>query len=131
MREHTFTVGMDYPGNAISKNHLWKGGNRRWGMNDEAKRWKRDLAESVRMVLLTDGITSPCPPVTVRLEARFVDAGNAVDLHNIIEICADAVQEGTGINDRHFAVDVQPPSYDPRQLPCIWVIVTVSHEGGE
>lgn len=129
MREHTFTIGMDYPGMSLSKNHLWKGGNRRYGMNDEAKQWKSDLANSVRMVLFIDGILSPGPPVSVQISARFLDANHAVDLHNLAELVNDAVEEGTGINDRHFAFSTLQPAYDAHQLPAVWVTVSVSYEG--
>ncbi|MEO8286539.1 MAG: hypothetical protein ABI670_08900 [Chloroflexota bacterium] len=59
MGNFTFTIGMDYPGWAISKNGLWKGGNKRWGMNDEAKRWKLNLAEGVQIpqIMVTVTVT--------------------------------------------------------------------------
>ena len=91
---------------------------------------EHDLADSVRMLLLLDGITSPCPPVSVQISARFLDANHAVDLVQLVELVNDAVEEGTGINDRHFAFSTLQPAYDAHQLPAVWVAVTVSHEEG-
>lgn len=129
MGQHTFAIPMDYPGWEISKNGLWNGGNRRWGMNKEAKRWKCDLAEAVKLDLLSQGILEPQPPVHVEVGARFVDRGMALDLHNLSELVCDAVQEGTGIDDKHFTFSTVAPVFSNRELPEIRVKVTVNMEG--
>lgn len=123
MSLHTFTISMDYPGACISKNHLWNGGNRRFGMNKEAKRWKGDLADSVRADLQLNHIT-PQAPVHVEVSARFYDRSMALDLHNLSEIVCDAVQEGTGIDDKHFTFATVEPEF-AQAMPEIRVKVTV------
>ena len=123
-------VGMDYPGQQISKNHLWRGGSRRYGMNDVAKSWRRTLADSIQNALLAQfgaAASNIKPPVTVRVAGRFVDRKNAVDLHNLGELVCDAVQEGTGINDKHFKLETGTVTYGVA-VPEIIVTVTVSTE---
>jgi hypothetical protein len=123
----TITVNMDYPGWSISKNGLWKGGNRRWGMNDEAKRWKRNLADAVKLSLIATEVFEPKPPVHVEVGGRFFDGNNAPDLHNLLELVMDSVQEGTGINDKHFSSTVTAPVI-VQAMPEIVVKVTVTVE---
>src|SRR4051812_37027459 len=100
---------MDYPGWAISKNGLWKGGNRRWGMNDEAKRWKLGLANAVQLALLAEKVFAPKPPVHVEVGARFYDRSMSLDLHNLAELVCDAIQEGSGVDDKHYTFATTAP----------------------
>jgi hypothetical protein len=130
-RELSVMVGMDYPGKEISKNYLWRNGNRRHGMNPTAKKWKRVLADSVTSALLAQFGTAAHnikPPVTVRISGSFTDRNHAVDLHNLGELVCDAVQEGTGIDDKHFKLETGTVTYRVR-VPEIVVTVTVSTDG--
>jgi hypothetical protein len=120
-------IPMNYPGWAISKNGLWNGGNRRWGMNKEAKRWKQNLADSVQLSLLAQHIFHPIPPVHVEVGATFVDRGSALDLHNLAELVCDAVQDGTGVDDKHFTFATSEPVFK-QAMPEIVVLVTVTVE---
>jgi hypothetical protein len=124
MRELSFTISMDYPGWSISKNGLWNGGNRRWGMNKEAKRWKGDLAEAVKLALIEEGVGEPKPPVHVLVTGRFIDRGSAPDLHNLGETICDSVQDGSGIDDKHFTFQTAAPTFE-RAVPEILVTVTL------
>lgn len=125
MAQHTFTIPMNYPGWQISKNGLWNGGNRRWGMNKEARAWKRTLAAQIHTYLVIMGYRHIEPPVHVEVGARFVDKGMALDLHNLSELVCDAVQEGTGIDDKHFTFSTVAPEFCNTALPEICVKVTV------
>lgn len=116
---------MDYPGWAISKNGLWNGGNRRYGMNKEAKRWKANLADSVQLSLLAQRVFHPIPPVHVEVSGTFVDRGSAPDLHNLGELVCDAVQDGSGISDKHFTFATTEPVF-AQAMPEIRVTVTVT-----
>lgn len=128
MTRHTFTIPMNYPGWSISKNGLWRGGNRRWGMNKEAKEWKAGLADSVRSYLVLNGLTDPQPPVHVEVGARFYDRTMALDLHNLAELVCDAVQDGTGIDDKHFTFSTVEPEF-ARMMPEIQVMITINYVG--
>ena len=126
MRTVTFTIPMDYPGWSISKNGLWHGGDRRRGLNPEAKRWREALAESVRMWLLGNGIRAVCPPVHVEVGGRFFDRAHCPDMHNLGELVCDAVQDGTGISDQEFTLTTQRPEFSDKALPEIRVTVTLT-----
>ncbi len=119
-----FTIPMDYPGWSISKNGLWNGGNRRFGMNKEARRWKDDLAAAVRSYLQLNGILVPQAPVHVEVGARFYDRTMALDLHNLSEIVCDAVQDGIGIDDKHFTFSTREPEF-AHMMPEIRVSISL------
>lgn len=124
----TVAVPMDYPGKAITKNHLWRRGNRRLGMNPEAKRWRADLAESLRMVLLSERVETVLPPVRGAIGGHFLDRNNAPDLHNLIELVADAVQEATGVDDREHEWRTESPAYNPLRPPGVCVELELAVE---
>lgn len=124
----TASVSMDYPGGQISKNRLWRGGDRRRGLNPVAARWKRDLAESVRGWLLCCGVRRVVPPVHIVISGAFVDKAHAPDLHNLAELVCDAVEAGTGVNDRDITVSTEPATYGV-VVPFIGIALTVTLGG--
>lgn len=119
---------MPYIGMCLSKNHMWRGGSRRYGMEREAARWKAELATSVQMTLIANRVRSAHPPVHVEVGARFVDRGHSLDLQNIGEIVCDAVEEGTGVNDREYTFATTRPEFSDKALPEIRVTVTLDVE---
>ena len=122
-------ISMDYPGNCISKNHMWRRGSRRNGLVPEAQRWKNDLAESVRRSLLYWKYTpTERDRIHVEVGARFFDRANSVDLQNILELVCDGVQEGTGVDDKHFTVGTRRPMFQ-HKIPEVIVYVTIEKEG--
>ena len=125
----TVSIGMDYPGGAISKNRLWRQGDRRRGLNPVAARWKRDLAESIRGWLLCAGARRVGPPVHVVISGAFVDRAHAPDLSNLIELVSDAVEAGTGCNDRYITVATEPATYGAA-IPSVGVTICVTLGGG-
>lgn len=114
---------MDYPGKYISKNHLWQRG-RRGALNPVAAAWKDALANSVRYAFLAEGIT-PVLPLTVTVSGSFTDKNHAPDMHNLVELIADAVEEGSGgLNDRDFGTVTHPPTYDRKAVPTITITIS-------
>lgn len=120
----TVEFGMDFPGGVVSKNRLWNGGSRRNGMNETAAGWKQAIAESVRYGFISKGARGLTLPLTLEIRCRFVDEGHAVDPQNLVEIVADAVQEGTGLNDRNYTITTYRPEYDPAQPPEVTIRIT-------
>lgn len=121
------TIPMPYPGSAISKNHLYNGGDTKAGMNRTAKRWKRTLAEAVTYSLMEaaapyKGALRIGPPVHIEVGGSFVNPQNAPDMHNLTQLIADAVQLGSGINDRHFTVETRLPTFGAL-APTIYITV--------
>lgn len=120
----TVDVSMDYRSNALSKNRLWRGGNRRQGMAYDAATWKSELAQSVRLAFLAKGARALALPLAIEVRTRFVSEYRALDPQNLVELIADAVEEATGINDRNYTITTHPPEYDKGREPEIRVLVT-------
>jgi hypothetical protein len=93
-------------------------------MNKEAKRWKSNLADAVQMTLLAAEAFDPRPPVHVEVSGTFIDAANAPDLHNLGELVCDAVEAGSGIDDKHYTFTSIPPRF-AHAIPEILVKVTL------
>lgn len=98
-------------------------------MNKEAKRWKANLTDAVKLSLLAQRVFKPIPPVHVEVGGTFVDGNNALDLHNLAELVCDSVEAGTGIDDKHFTFTTREPVF-AQVMPEIRVTVTVT-VGGE
>jgi excisionase family DNA binding protein len=120
----TVDVPMDYRSNQLSKNRIYRAGNQRLGLTDDARSWKGQLAESVRMAFVANGARALALPVAIDVRTRFTSEYRALDPQNLVELIADAVQEATGINDRNYKITSWPPVYDPQQEAEIRVIVT-------
>lgn len=120
-----FVVGMNYPGDVISKNHCWRGGSRRNGLELEAQKWKDNLAESVKWLCKEKGIVpTNLDQIHVQVGARFIDRANSIDLQNVLELVCDAVEKGTGVNDKYFTVSTLRPTFEPK-IPEIVVYITI------
>ena len=129
-----FDVTLHYPGGAISKNRLWRRGNRRMGMNRVAAAWKAELSQAVLAHLLEARAVSVAPPVRGRITGVFEDRNRAPDLHNLIEVVADAVEDATGVNDRDHEWSTGSASYDSATTGSVTVeldLEIVEREVGE
>lgn len=118
-------ISMPYPGGEISKNGMFRGGNRRWGYVPEAEKWGQDLALALQYALLAEGVEKPALPVHVQVACRFFDKGHALDPQNLLELAMDSVEAGLGgqFNDRDFTSGTEPNLYDSTQVPEIVVKV--------
>lgn len=114
------TIPMQYPGGGISKNRLWNGGDRRHGMTREARDWKATLAMTIGWHLLSVGAQAVVS-VEGTIGGTFLDKGHAPDLHNLIELVADSVEEATGVVDRDHTWRTLPAEYDRDAVPEIRV----------
>lgn len=122
----TVTIPMHYPGDAISKNHMFIAGNRKNGLTREAKDWRDSLVDFVRLAFISEGARACLLPVTVELLCRFARRGRNSDPQNFIELVSDAVQDGTGVNDSDFKIVSYPPEFG--EPPEILVRVTARIE---
>lgn len=120
-----FTISMDYPGAVISKNHLWRRGDRRRGMDRSAKRWKLDLVDAVSNQLRYDRVASVVA-VEGTITGTFLSRNHGPDLHNLIELVADAVEEATGSNDREAVWGTEPAVYDRDRVPEVRVTLRLA-----
>jgi len=121
----TFEISMDYPGDVISKNHCWRGGSRRNGLEPQAQKWKDGLAGSIQWLCIGHRVVpTNKDSIHVEVGARFFDRANSIDLQNALELILDAVEAGTGVNDKHFTVATRRPTFE-RAIPEITVYVTI------
>lgn len=120
----TIQFTMDYPGWAVTKNGMWNAGNRRHGKNRTALDWQKDIAQSVQMGFLEKGARGVALPIVVEIRCRFKSESRAADPQNLVEIIADAIEEGTGVNDRNYQITTYPPEYDPASEAEIRISVT-------
>jgi len=131
-RQVTLTIPMIYEGGLLSKNRLFRNGDRRAGMTSIAKAWKQRLADSIQPALWEQGLRD-CrlvPPVSVTIYGEFTNKRSAPNMHNLAELAVDAVQEGTGIDDKHYSVATFAPIYGVK-VPGITVKVTMGVEEGD
>lgn len=115
-------IPMAYEGWATSKNGQFNGGDRKRGKTGDAIRWQRRIAESVQGALLARGAT-PALPLHIDVATTFRDRNHATDPHNLVELIADAVQTGTGINDRDYSILTRAPDYGAAE-PTVTITVT-------
>jgi len=95
-------IEMRYIGKNLSVNHYkWKGRFTK----PEVQVWMEDLASIIQiaaghnrtMLKQHDFV----PPISVRIDGFFRDKRHP-DLSNLNKVVLDAVQQGLGINDKHF-----------------------------
>lgn len=119
-------VGMDYPGKVISVGHCYRQVGGQKFLHKVAKRWRAALAESLgvlaREALRAGGTLAL--PVTVRIDADYVDAHHATDPDNLAKLTYDAVELALGINDRHYTPVAGVVSYGAL-IPSLTITVTV------
>jgi len=64
------------------------------------------------------------PPVTVRIDGVFKDKRSMPDLHNLLIVVCDAVEDALGINDQLYETETGQPEVGED----VKVVVTVSSE---
>lgn len=118
-------VGMDYPGKVISVNHCYaQGAHGRRYLRPAARRWRNKLAESLGYLLVHEDARRLQQRALVRIDATYTDENHAVDPNNLGKLVYDAVEEATGINDRHCQPVTGQVGYGV-SIPSIVVTVTL------
>ena len=120
-------VGMDYPGKVISVNHCYaQGAHGRRYLRPAARRWRNKLAESLGYLLVPHlGESRRLPQrALVRIDAAYTDENRAVDPNNLCKLVYDAIEQATGINDRHCQPVTGQVGYGVA-IPSIVVTVTL------
>ena len=118
MLRKTITVEIHYPGSVISVNHY------KWGYytKTEVKEWMNELGWLVKTAHLEDWEM----PLTVRCEGVFKDERSTPDLHNLMKVILDSIEEVTGINDRYFRTETGDAVIDSTKKPTLFI--TISEE---
>ena len=118
------TIEIPYPGSEISKNHMFRGGDRSRGYTPTAEAWRTTLVEWLQHFPFYHMSGYIVLPVAVEIGARFKDGNHRADMHNFTELVCDGVQEGIGVDDKHFEVLTRLPEPGAEQ-PVVMVTVRV------
>ena len=112
-------IRMSYPGNYITENHAYNRNGRQTFMKPEAREWQDELILRIK----TCGIADWQEPLKVKIEGVFTNRRECIDVHNL-KIVFDAVEKGTGINDKRMQTETIPGIIDTGQSPAIIVTIT-------
>lgn len=125
--ESAIRIELPYPGDAISKNHMYNSGKRSQGLTPAASAWKTTLVEWLQYFPFYRMSSYVVPPVGVEIGGRFTDGKHRPDLHNLTELVCDAIQEAIGVNDKHFEVLTRQPEMGAAE-PVVLVTVKIRME---
>ncbi len=95
----TVTVAREYIGAVLSVNHYM--GRTQDGsqyVKKGARQWMADLG----WMLKTFHIEDWRKPIRIEISGVFKDARSCPDLHNLLKVACDAIEEVTDLNDRDF-----------------------------
>jgi len=69
--------------------------------------WMDELAWAIRVLLNGQNIKLE-PPLNILVELEVSGVGRLPDTQNMIDVLADAIENGTGINDKDFIIRTIP-----------------------
>jgi hypothetical protein len=101
--EYRLQVDMEYEP-TVSKNSSH---TRDGFLKSRCRNWMDQLAWVIRACINSDNVT-PEPPLELTISGTYIGKGRPADTQNWVDSVADAVEEGTGINDRFYKVDTKP-----------------------
>ena len=111
------TIEIDYPGSIISVNHYkYKGGIY---TKKEAKMWMDELGWTVKQLHLDDWKL----PLTISVAGEFKDKGSCPDLHNLLKVICDSIEEITNLNDRNFKTETSEPKITGAHHPKLFITI--------
>ena len=90
------TININYPGSIISVNHYKYAGGR--FTRKETKAWMTKLGWLIKSYHIEDWTL----PLEITCGGFFKDERSAPDVHNLLKVIADAIQEVSGINDKNY-----------------------------
>lgn len=91
-------------------------------IKSDVRRWMDDLAWMIAAWSRSCGVEWKAP-IKVLISGTFKDH-RVPDTQNFVDVVADAIQEGLGINDREYSIETIPPSVDGEVEPRISITVT-------
>ena len=93
-------------------------------VRSEVVRWMEQFSFMLRSLVNSQGLSFPLP-VKVKVDGVFENRRSTPDLHNLLIVVCDAVEDALGINDQYYNTETGQPEVGggPR------IIVTISSEG--
>lgn len=127
-RPVSLVVPMDYPGKVVSVNHCYRP-NGRGGrvLEPEAKRWRADVTQGLLLSCLALGIRIAAfeEPITVRIDAHYIDEYRGTDPDNLRKLTNDGVKDCLGVDDRRYQPEKGTVEYGA-SVPSITITVTAT-----
>ena len=117
------TVTIRYPGSVISCNHYkYKGGIY---TKPEAKAFMDELG----WLLKTSHIEGWNLPISVTCSGKFKDKRSQPDLHNLLKVICDSIEDVTGINDKYYHTSTGESIIDKTKEPTLFITIEEVAEG--
>lgn len=117
------TIRVPYIGSVLSVNHYKYNGGRY--TRPEVKRWMELLAWKLgeyRVEWNTIRL-----PLYLNIGGVFKDKRSTPDIHNIIKIIADCIEDVTGLNDKGYSITTDAPVVDKNKEPELIITIDESH----
>jgi len=121
------TIRMDYPGDCISVNHYL---GRRKGGGYYVKQEATDFKEELQWLLKRCHLEDYKLPLEVTCSGYFKNERSAPDVHNLLKIIADSIQELTGIDDKNYHMYAGQRNIIGNREPP-YLLITIKEEGNE
>lgn len=117
------TVKISYPGSCISVNHyLGRTKDGREYVRSEALDWQITLGWMVKTAHIEDWKL----PLKITISGIFKNLRSCPDIHNLVKVTCDAIEEVTGLNDRNFKTETKEPQIDGSKEPEIIITIQES-----
>jgi len=111
-------INIPYPGSVISKNH-YKYHNA-WFKKKACVAWMEMLGWLVKPYHIEAWLL----PITVKVSGTFKDKRSCPDLHNLLVVICDSIEEVTGINDRGYRTETGDAVIDKDKEPELTIEIT-------
>ena len=92
-------------------------------VKSDVKKWMEQFSFMLRAMVNSQDISFSLPLV-VKVEGVFADRRSMPDLHNLLIVICDAIEDALGINDQFYKTETGQPQVGTRPR----IIVTVSSE---
>ena len=115
---NSIIIEIAYPGSVISCNHYkYRGGIY---TKPEARAFMVELGWLIKQYHIEDWE----PPLRVKCDGRFSNRRRCPDLHNLLKIICDSIEEVTGINDKYFKTETGDAVIDKNAEPMLWITIS-------
>ena len=117
------TVEIEYIGKELSVNHyLGRGKRGGFYVKPEVVAWKAELGWTVKELVLDEWKL----PLKIIVSGEFKDKRSCPDIHNLLKIICDSIEEVTNLNDRDFRTETSEPKITGTLKPVLWIKIEES-----
>jgi len=110
MKPRKVQIVTDYFGDLSVNHYKYKYYTKR-----EVAAWMQELGWLIKPLDLKEWRL----PITVRCDGRFKDKRSCPDISNLAKVCLDAIEAGSGVNDKYFRWQDGDLTYG--EPPVLWI----------